>query len=153
MPRSRPPPYTGSLHHLFLWQGSLHPHCLSSLLINLISRLQCYFAKKLPVISQAHSDVLALTLLFTFTCIVLFFFYMSYLHVLFFHISIVILIYFCDHLVKGCLFTVMSSENVEIDLFLLSFVLPVFSALTAWDTERHLVHSCSLCSTHDFPHC
>lgn len=68
VPRSRLPPYTRSVHHLFLWQGTLlHPPCLSSLLINLRSRLQCYFLKKLPVVSQPGSDVLVITLLFTCT--------------------------------------------------------------------------------------
>jgi len=54
--------------------------------------------------------------------------------------------YFCDRLIKGCLFTVASSKNVETDLVLLSFVLPVLSAVPA--THRGTWYTRVLCAPH-----
>lgn len=54
---------------LCLWQGSLfHPPPFSFLLIILRSQLQCYFPKKLSLVSWASPDVLFIALIFT--CIV-----------------------------------------------------------------------------------
>lgn len=73
----------GSLDHLFPWQRSFLILPVPSLLISLRSWLQCDFLKKLPVVFQAGSDVLIITLIFT--CIV-----PSYLSCNFIFVSVIV---------------------------------------------------------------